>query len=99
MGPRPRCPICLSRRWRKDPTSGLIVCNEGHVFEVCRYSHVDARYINEAQNYRNETIERDEPLSHALRKRAIKARKPVDGGPGNVNPYRQLFPFGPRRMT
>ena len=34
MRPRPRCPICVSKRWRKDPTSGLIVCSEGHVFEV-----------------------------------------------------------------
>jgi len=90
MGPRPRCLICLSRRWRKDPTSGLIVCSEGHVFEVRPCSHFDAHYINEAQNYRNETIERDEPLGHALKKRAIKARKTVDGGPGNVNTSRQL---------
>jgi len=94
MGLRPRCPICLSRRWRKDPTSGLIVCSEGHVFEVTHYAHASAPYINEAQNYRNETIERDEAPSHALKKRAIRA-KPVDEGLGNVNPSRQFVPFRP----
>ena len=52
-------------------------------------------FINQAQDYRNETIERDEPLSHALRKRTIKARKSVDGHPSNANLSRQFVPFRP----
>ena len=88
MTPRPRCPICLSKRWRKDPTSGLIVCSEGHVFEVCPLACARAPNIDEAQNYRNETTERDEAPSHAIKKRAIRARRPVDEGPSNLNPSR-----------
>lgn len=97
MGPRPRCPICLSRRWRKDPTSGLIVCSEGHVFEVhlCPHATCCSIHMNEAQNYRNETNERDEQLNHALKKRTIKARKSVGGFPSNANPSRQFVPFRP----
>jgi hypothetical protein len=98
MGPRPRCPICLSRRWRKDPASGLVVCSEGHVFEVRPCWYIEAGYvIHKAQNYRNETIERDEPPSHALRKRTIKARKMDDQGPSTVNSSRRFIPFRPAR--
>lgn len=66
-----------------------------------RYAHwrgqlALASYINEAQNYRNEAIERDEPPSHALKKRAIRARKPIDEGPGIVNPSRQFCSLSAR---
>ncbi|GAA5940534.1 TFIIB-type zinc finger domain-containing protein [Sporobolomyces koalae] len=31
MAPRPRCPVCRSRRWHRDALSGSIVCEEGHL--------------------------------------------------------------------
>ncbi|KAH9938173.1 uncharacterized protein B0H18DRAFT_1080937 [Fomitopsis serialis] len=59
MAPRRRCPICGSKQWHKEPSSGLITCREGHVL----------------QNYRNETREVTELGPHALKKRALKSTR------------------------
>ena len=34
MARRRRCPVCKSRQWRKEPSSGVITCSEGHVLMV-----------------------------------------------------------------
>ncbi|KAI0770859.1 hypothetical protein BC629DRAFT_1642210 [Irpex lacteus] len=57
MAPRRRCAVCGSKQWRKEPSSGLITCSEGHVL----------------QNYRNETSQVEELGPHAVRKRALKS--------------------------
>ncbi|CDO75565.1 hypothetical protein BN946_scf184858.g5 [Trametes cinnabarina] len=57
MAPRRRCPVCGSKQWHKEATSGLITCSEGHVL----------------QNYRNETREVSELGPHAVRKRTLKS--------------------------
>ncbi|TCD69659.1 hypothetical protein EIP91_006676 [Steccherinum ochraceum] len=56
---RRKCAVCGSKQWRKEPTSGLITCSEGHVL----------------QGYRNESRDVDELGPHALRKRTIKSGK------------------------
>ena len=28
------CPVCGSRKWRKDGVTGNAVCEDGHVFQV-----------------------------------------------------------------
>ncbi|KAI0092694.1 hypothetical protein BDY19DRAFT_1024467 [Irpex rosettiformis] len=56
MAPKRRCVVCGSKQWRKEPSSGLITCSEGHVL----------------QNYRNETSEVNELGPHTVRKRALK---------------------------
>ena len=28
------CPVCGSRRWRKDGVTGNAICEDGHVFQV-----------------------------------------------------------------
>ncbi|KAI0719577.1 hypothetical protein C8T65DRAFT_706255 [Cerioporus squamosus] len=30
MAPRRKCPVCGSRQWHKEPSSGLVTCSEGH---------------------------------------------------------------------
>ncbi|KAI0335444.1 hypothetical protein GY45DRAFT_1292672 [Cubamyces sp. BRFM 1775] len=57
MAPRRRCPVCGSKQWHKEPSSGLITCSEGHVL----------------QNYRSETHEVTELGPHAVRKRTLKS--------------------------
>ncbi|KAI0375615.1 hypothetical protein BV20DRAFT_933153 [Pilatotrama ljubarskyi] len=57
MAPRRKCPVCGSKQWHKEPSSGLITCSEGHVL----------------QNYRNETREVTELGPHAVRKRNLKS--------------------------
>ncbi|KAM5540486.1 hypothetical protein V8D89_005944 [Ganoderma adspersum] len=57
MAPRKRCPVCGSKQWHKEPSSGLITCSEGHVL----------------QNYRNETTEVTELGPHHMRKRTLKS--------------------------
>ncbi|KAH9951607.1 hypothetical protein B0H21DRAFT_775794 [Amylocystis lapponica] len=59
MAPRRRCPVCGSKQWHKEPSSGLITCSEGHVL----------------QNYRNEAREVDEMGPHMMRKRTLKSRR------------------------
>ncbi|PBK72694.1 hypothetical protein ARMSODRAFT_953094 [Armillaria solidipes] len=77
MAPRRRCPVCRSRQWHKEPSSGLIACSEGHIL----------------QNYRNETTTEAEDLggAHAMLKRTIKSgrKKTEDLGLGRANP--QLY--------
>jgi hypothetical protein len=31
---RKKCPVCGSRKWRKDAVTGNAVCEDGHVFQV-----------------------------------------------------------------
>ncbi|KAI1795209.1 hypothetical protein LXA43DRAFT_882600 [Ganoderma leucocontextum] len=57
MAPRKKCPVCGSKQWHKEPSSGLITCSEGHVL----------------QNYRNETTEVTELGPHHMRKRTLKS--------------------------
>ncbi|KAJ7276485.1 hypothetical protein B0H12DRAFT_1215015 [Mycena haematopus] len=59
MAPRKRCPVCRSKQWHKEPSSGLIACSEGHIL----------------QNYRKEVAEVDEPSRHAVKKRTLKANR------------------------
>ncbi|GJE84201.1 hypothetical protein PsYK624_002770 [Phanerochaete sordida] len=59
MAPRQRCAVCGSKQWRKEPSSGLITCSEGHVL----------------QSYRNETTEVTELGPHQMRKRAFKSSR------------------------
>ncbi|KAJ7665533.1 hypothetical protein B0H17DRAFT_1336528 [Mycena rosella] len=67
MAPRKRCPVCRSKQWHKEPSSGLIACSEGHIL----------------QNYRKETAELDDAGPHILKKRALKSnrQKVRKGGP------------------
>ncbi|EJF61215.1 hypothetical protein DICSQDRAFT_61315 [Dichomitus squalens LYAD-421 SS1] len=57
MARRGKCSVCGSKQWHKSPSSGLIMCSEGHVL----------------QNYRNETTEVTELGPHHMRKRTLKS--------------------------
>ncbi|EJD53598.1 hypothetical protein AURDEDRAFT_141641 [Auricularia subglabra TFB-10046 SS5] len=54
-----RCPICRSKQWRKEQSTGMIVCSEGHVL----------------QNYRNETNEQTDAPGHALKRLKLKSSR------------------------
>ncbi|KAJ7129575.1 hypothetical protein C8R44DRAFT_908212 [Mycena epipterygia] len=60
MAPRKRCPVCRSKQWHKEPSSGLIACSEGHILQ---------------QNYRNEASELEEVGPHLLKKRTLKSNR------------------------
>ncbi|EJU06182.1 hypothetical protein DACRYDRAFT_44696 [Dacryopinax primogenitus] len=64
------CPICKSRRWHREPLSGLIVCSEGHVLA----------------NYRNENNELLESGPHLLHKRSLKRPKRTKVHASNADP-------------
>jgi RNA polymerase I-specific transcription initiation factor RRN7 len=71
---RRKCKICGVREWSKNSV-GQLVCKEGHLLEVCVKflflpSAPDVDVLS--QNYRNETLEKDELGPHAMKKRAIK---------------------------
>ncbi|KZS97967.1 hypothetical protein SISNIDRAFT_405751 [Sistotremastrum niveocremeum HHB9708] len=68
---RKRCPICASKKWHKEPQSGLIICSEGHVLE----------------NYRNETNETTELGPHARKKRTIKSSKKGKAAADRSDPH------------
>jgi len=74
MAPRRRCPVCRSKQWHKEPSSGLIACSEGHILQVSslRLPH-KAGLTPCTQNYRNEAAEADDLGPHALRRRALKS--------------------------
>ncbi|CAE6448519.1 unnamed protein product [Rhizoctonia solani] len=64
----PTCPICTSRKWRKAPGTGELICSEGHVL----------------QGYRNETNEVTDIGSRTLHRRQLRVgrrlRAVVDKG-------------------
>jgi hypothetical protein len=33
---RRKCTVCGSKRWHKEPASGLVACSEGHVLQARR---------------------------------------------------------------
>ncbi|KAH8830488.1 hypothetical protein DL96DRAFT_1593150 [Flagelloscypha sp. PMI_526] len=61
MGRRRRtCPLCGSKKWHKEPLSGAIACEEGHVL----------------QNYRNEAEDAGDDFTQNFhKKRHIKSRR------------------------
>ncbi|GAA5901544.1 hypothetical protein JCM5296_006808 [Sporobolomyces johnsonii] len=59
MAPRPRCPVCRSKRWHRDALSGSIVCEEGHVLT----------------GYVQETTESQEPSQHVQQTRRQRKNK------------------------
>ncbi|KAI3612209.1 ribosomal protein [Moniliophthora roreri] len=70
MAPRRRCPVCRSKQWHKEPSSGLIACSEGHIL----------------QNYRNETTEAEDLGQHSLKKRALKSDRKKKERASHANP-------------
>ncbi|GAA6019795.1 hypothetical protein JCM11491_000271 [Sporobolomyces phaffii] len=44
MAPRPRCPVCRSKRWHRDALSGSIVCEEGHLLAGYVQESTEAEY-------------------------------------------------------
>ncbi|KAM6495809.1 hypothetical protein JOM56_008515 [Amanita muscaria] len=58
-----RCPTCGSRHWHKEPSSGMIVCSEGHILE----------------SYRNESNEMEFAGQHVMRQRQVKKKKQKKG--------------------
>ncbi|KAJ1311442.1 hypothetical protein OPQ81_009931 [Rhizoctonia solani] len=64
----PTCPICTSRKWRKAPGTGELICSEGHVL----------------QGYRNETNEVTDMGAHTVHRRQLRVgrrrREAVDKG-------------------
>ncbi|GAA6037379.1 hypothetical protein JCM8097_008539 [Rhodosporidiobolus ruineniae] len=68
MGPRPRCPVCRSKRWHRDALSGSIVCEEGHLL----------------QGYVQETTETQEgPSQHTQTTRRLRKNKQRKQRPPN----------------
>ncbi|TRM67736.1 hypothetical protein BD626DRAFT_479667 [Schizophyllum amplum] len=68
---RRKCPVCGSKQWHKEPSSGLVACSEGHIL----------------QNYRNETNEADEMnTTHVLRRRRMKTGREKKKARGGADP-------------
>ncbi|KAI0318706.1 hypothetical protein OF83DRAFT_1056361 [Amylostereum chailletii] len=70
MAPRPKCPVCGSRQWHKEPASGLLICSEGHIL----------------QNYRNEVNDAQEGGRHMTKKRALKSTRTRKEGHSKADP-------------
>ncbi|OAX44565.1 hypothetical protein K503DRAFT_678715 [Rhizopogon vinicolor AM-OR11-026] len=70
MAPRRKCPVCGSKQWHKDSSSGLVACSEGHVI----------------QNYINESGEADDLGNHTMRKRTLKSGRQKKARQSRANP-------------
>ncbi|CAO1612993.1 unnamed protein product [Parajaminaea phylloscopi] len=71
---RPRCGQCGTRRFRRDPDTGLVFCREGHILQGYREeeAHDDQDYIALGQRRR---VQRDR------RKKKAKEPRPTWKGP------------------
>ncbi|GAA5880969.1 hypothetical protein JCM16303_004620 [Sporobolomyces ruberrimus] len=47
MAPRPRCPVCRSKKWHRDALSGSIVCEEGHLLAGYVQESTEAEYASQ----------------------------------------------------
>ncbi|KAJ3989701.1 hypothetical protein F5890DRAFT_1570321 [Lentinula detonsa] len=70
MVARRRCVVCGSKQWHKEPSSGFIVCSEGHIL----------------QNYRNETNEAEDVGNHMMRKRTLRSSRKKKERQSRANP-------------
>lgn len=59
MAPRRKCPVCGSKQWRKDSSSGMLTCSEGHVLQ----SHI------------TESGEAGDYGPHTMKKRTLKSTR------------------------
>lgn len=52
MAPRRKCPVCGSKQWHKEPSSGLVTCSEGHVLQVNpRIKHLTTTHDHITRNW------------------------------------------------
>jgi hypothetical protein len=76
MTRRSPCSFCGSRQWHKEPSSGFIVCSEGHVLQVsglgCSFGRGSLARL---KDYRKETTEMEHLGPHGVRKRAVKSTR------------------------
>ncbi|EGO01877.1 hypothetical protein SERLA73DRAFT_177450 [Serpula lacrymans var. lacrymans S7.3] len=70
MAPRRKCPVCGSKQWHKEPSSGMIACSEGHVL----------------QNYRTESGDAEDLGNHTMRKRTLKSGRKKKERESRANP-------------
>ncbi|KAI0032047.1 hypothetical protein K488DRAFT_50812 [Vararia minispora EC-137] len=70
MAPRKKCPVCGSREWRKEPSSGLLVCSDGHILK----------------DYRVEVNDANDGGQHTMRKRTIKSQRTVKERTSKADP-------------
>ncbi|PWN33760.1 uncharacterized protein FA14DRAFT_65136 [Meira miltonrushii] len=70
---RPRCPLCGSRRFRRDPDTSMVVCDQGHVLQGFREETADD----------GESFDPSQNLSQRTRRRLRV------GGNGYVNKKRR----------
>ncbi|KAL5488108.1 hypothetical protein ACEPAI_6216 [Sanghuangporus weigelae] len=71
MAPKPKCPSCGKRKWKKKSGTGSFICI------ICRYM---------LQDYRNETIEGGPLGQHSMRKRTLKSTRTIIGKKSGANP-------------
>ncbi|KAL4076065.1 hypothetical protein J3A83DRAFT_4357184 [Scleroderma citrinum] len=70
MAPRRKCPTCGSKHWRKDFSSGMITCIEGHVL----------------QSYRTESGDAEDYGMHTMKKRTLKSTREKKGNVSRADP-------------
>ncbi|KIM68791.1 hypothetical protein SCLCIDRAFT_13532 [Scleroderma citrinum Foug A] len=70
MAPRRKCPVCGSKQWRKDSSSGMLTCAEGHVLQ----SHITE--AGEAGDYG----------PHTMKKRTLKSTRKKKGEVSKADP-------------
>lgn len=70
MAPRRKCPLCGSKQWHKDSSSGLVACSEGHVI----------------QNFRNESGETQDLGNYTMRKRILKSGRKKSARQSRADP-------------
>lgn len=70
MAPRRKCPTCGSKKWHKEPSSGLVACSEGHLL----------------QDYRSEVNDAETLGNFTMKKRTLKSNREKKGRPSKADP-------------
>jgi hypothetical protein len=101
MAPRRKCNVCGSQQWHKEPATGLVVCSEGHVLQVCASSGTQLDPLGPvtpwnnkiSQNYLNETYETYEHGALQGRRRTLKSTREKRARTSKANPERTHTPY------
>ncbi|ELU41690.1 hypothetical protein AG1IA_04282 [Rhizoctonia solani AG-1 IA] len=88
----PTCPVCTSRKWRKAPGTGELICSEGHVLKVRLPGQKQAK-LTSCKGYRNESNEVTDMGAHTVHKRQLRVGRRLRAAVDKGNP--DIY-YGPR---
>lgn len=66
-----KCPVCGSRKWKRDRITGSAICEDGHVLQVRGLITIITMQLTIDQDFRSELHVVDGAVNYALTRRRL----------------------------